>query len=198
MPPNNFMEVYNLIRQDNFCFLSQVGMTFISCFCPPDGIDTFPDLTYTIDGVSYLMPASSYVSRDGSRCTVEIAAHRSWNYWILGLNFFEQYYTVFDKTNMKIGFSVSIHNDVESYQQLGMGQTNLLQRAQAAEGVMQSLYGSVEWKKFVRQIPETQHLIAGALLVVAAISSLITHHKGKKLIKEKKSEKRTNDEYLKA
>ena len=90
-------------------------MTFISCFCTQQSYDAFPDLTYNIDGTDYKVPRSSYVEMQGSRCTVEIASHRSWNYWILGLNFFEQYYSVFDKSNMKIGFAESIHNDVEDY-----------------------------------------------------------------------------------
>jgi hypothetical protein len=31
------------------------------------------------------------------------------DYWILGLNFFENYYTVFDYENQQIGFAVSIN-----------------------------------------------------------------------------------------
>ena len=115
MPPTNFMEVYDLLRQTHVCFLSNAGMTFISCFCTDEDYENFPDLTYNIDGTDYKIPRSSYVSMSGTRCTVEIGSARSWNYWILGLNFFEQYYSVFDKTNMKIGFAASIHNDVEEY-----------------------------------------------------------------------------------
>lgn len=36
------------------------------------------------------------------------------HYWILGLNFFENYYTVFDYENLAIGFADSIHKGEKS------------------------------------------------------------------------------------
>ena len=51
-----------------------------------------------------------------ANCVVEVAYQSHWDYWLLGLNFFEQYYAVFDQKNKKIGFAESIHNDVENFE----------------------------------------------------------------------------------
>ena len=90
MPEVSFMEVYRLVKQTHHCHLSDVGMTIITCNCNPLDVYDFPDLTFTIDGVEYKIPRSSYVSMYGLRsCVVEVAYHVTWDYWILGLNFFE-------------------------------------------------------------------------------------------------------------
>ena len=36
-----------------------------------------------------------------------IMSHDTMSFWILGLNFFSNYYTVFDQEDMKVGFAIS-------------------------------------------------------------------------------------------
>ena len=45
----------------------------------------------------------------GTECQLKIQKHSQIKFYILGLNFLQNYYTIFDQENMRIGFSLSIH-----------------------------------------------------------------------------------------
>jgi hypothetical protein len=42
---------------------------------------------------------------------MKIMHHPSLPFYIMGLNFFHQYYTIFDQENKRLGFAPSIHAD---------------------------------------------------------------------------------------
>lgn len=62
-----------------------------------------------VDDVSYFLPKESFAVKENELCGLKIMTHDILNYWILGLNFFENYYIVFDQEDMKLGFAPSIH-----------------------------------------------------------------------------------------
>jgi len=68
-------------------------------------------LRFNIDGTPYYLPKESYVVRFASAnyCEMKIMKHPIIQVWILGLNFFENYYTVFDQEELRVGFAPSIH-----------------------------------------------------------------------------------------
>jgi hypothetical protein len=70
---------------------------------------SFPDIHFNIDGILYTLPRESYVLVEGSVCALKLMSTASMNVWILGLNFFENYYTIFDQENRRVGFAPSIH-----------------------------------------------------------------------------------------
>jgi len=73
-------------------------------------VDMFPDLRFVLDGFDYYMPRESYVScYDSGQCMVKIMNNPYISFWLIGLNFFENYYAVFDQEDMRIGFAPSIH-----------------------------------------------------------------------------------------
>ena len=47
----------------------------------------FPDLKFTIDGVSYVIPSENYIIKGPDHCAIAIMSHPLMNDWILGLNF---------------------------------------------------------------------------------------------------------------
>jgi len=81
------------------------------CGCTEFSFNHFPDLHFQIDDKDYVLPRESYVhfDREGLTCQVNLMTHPSLPIWILGLNFFENYYTIFDQENLKVGFAPSIH-----------------------------------------------------------------------------------------
>ena len=40
---------------------------------------------------------------------VKIMNNQFIDFWLIGLNFFQNYYTVFDQEKMRIGFAPSVH-----------------------------------------------------------------------------------------
>lgn len=71
-----------------------------------------PNLTFNIDGMSYVVTPSMYVKKhvEGlvfktSTCYVSILSSRSNSQWILGTNFLSSYYTVFDLNRRQVGIS---------------------------------------------------------------------------------------------
>ena len=56
-----------------------------------------PDISFMIDDVQYTIPPASYIGYHEGMCTLKIMTNkRDKNFLTLGLNFFENYYTVFD------------------------------------------------------------------------------------------------------
>jgi len=81
------------------------------CQCPDAGKDAFPDLHYNMDGESYFIPKGSYMLQSGNKCYLKIMHHPTLPFHIMGLNFFQNYYTVFDQEKKRVGFAPSIHAD---------------------------------------------------------------------------------------
>ena len=66
------------------------------CYCTDYHYNKFPDLQFTIEGQDYYLPKESYILRENNLCLMEVMTHHTMKIWILGLNFFQNYYTIFD------------------------------------------------------------------------------------------------------
>ena len=65
-------------------------------------------MTIRIDDVEYFMPRESYLNRKGNdQCELAIMNDANEYKWVLGLNFFTNYYTVFDMEEERVGFAVN-------------------------------------------------------------------------------------------
>lgn len=54
-----------------------------------------------------VIPKDMWFEKAGETCVAKFMHHPGRNEWILGLNFFNNYYTVFDYGNDSIGFAKS-------------------------------------------------------------------------------------------
>ena len=63
--------------------------------------------------MAYEIPPSTYVSwQYGGQCLLDVSWQAGWDVYILGLPLFENFYTVFDQEQKRIGFARSIHSDL--------------------------------------------------------------------------------------
>lgn len=95
-------------------FENQLGLRFSLdvipyTVCSEEQSLLFPDINFNIDGILYTLPRESYIIYEEGVCALKIMTTESMNVWILGLNFFENYYTIFDQENRRVGFAPSIH-----------------------------------------------------------------------------------------
>ena len=85
--------------------------------CDCKSIDEFPDLVFKLDFVNYFVPKESYVFKDYiGYCELGLMSHEDIDVWIFGLNFFENYYTVFDQENYRVGFAPSVTAEKRVYE----------------------------------------------------------------------------------
>lgn len=75
------------------------------------GIENLPNLTWTIDGIDYVMTPNDYVlsvEEGGQKeCVMGVLSSAfpdNFNYFILGDSFMRKYYSYFDKVNARVGF----------------------------------------------------------------------------------------------
>jgi hypothetical protein len=67
-------------------------------------------MNLNIEGKIYTINRDQWFERsaDSSKCVIKFMHNPSKEFMILGLNFFTNYYTVFDYENLRIGFAPSI------------------------------------------------------------------------------------------
>ena len=68
-----------------------------------------PDINFKIGNNDFVIPRDMWYERGGNQCVVKFMHSPGKEYWILGLNFFNNYYTVFDYEQMAIGFAESVN-----------------------------------------------------------------------------------------
>ena len=110
MPQSEYKALYDLLSVDHNCWATMIGNAMIICTCSEDYSD-YPDLIFNLSGTEYSIPPESYLTSYGSICTINVMYMPSLSNWVLGLNFFQNYYVVFDQQNMRLGFADSIYKN---------------------------------------------------------------------------------------
>ncbi|XP_034446257.1 pepsin A-like [Hippoglossus hippoglossus] len=82
---------------------NQYGEATVNC----QNIQSMPDVTFTLDGKAFTIPASAYVSQSYYGCSTGFGQGGS-NLWILGDVFIREYYAVFDAPSKYIGLAKSV------------------------------------------------------------------------------------------
>ena len=82
--------------------------TLTACKCSEEQHQSLPDITFKIQEDTYTIPRDLWVERSRGTCVIKFMHGPGKSEWILGLNFFTNYYAVFDYGNQRLGFAESI------------------------------------------------------------------------------------------
>jgi len=81
-----------------------------TCGCTEEQHKAMPDITFYIHSDKYTIPSTQWFERGSNgQCVVKFMHAPGRNMWILGLNFFQDYYAVFDYGEKRLGFAESIN-----------------------------------------------------------------------------------------
>jgi len=106
MPDVDFWKIYYKFFNGTFdCHQSPTTLTV--CKCNQTQHESIPDLQFNIDSITYKINRDQWFERQGDTCVIKFMHAPGRAQWILGLNFFTNYYTVFDYANNRIGFAES-------------------------------------------------------------------------------------------
>ena len=69
-----------------------------------------------MDDKEYILTKENYIELYGRMCVFKVMVMDFYGdpFWIMGLTFFHNYYTVFDQDNSRIGFAESIYSSILS------------------------------------------------------------------------------------
>lgn len=138
MPEKEFKKLLQLIEYKTdipYSLTNDFGLESFPCFREPT-YSQLPDLSFQIDDVVYTIPPASYIGYEDGMCTLKIMTNsRDKHFLTLGLNFFENYYTVFDLGQKRIGLQTSVNSrnslDLDSSWKVSSLSSMLLQLGQA-------------------------------------------------------------------
>ncbi|KAM4610041.1 pepsin A-like [Polymixia lowei] len=83
---------------------NQYGEATVNC----QSIQSMPDVTFTLNGHAFTVPASAYVSQHSYGCNTGFGQGGSDQLWILGDVFIREYYAIFDTQSQYIGLAKSV------------------------------------------------------------------------------------------
>jgi len=102
-----FIELLEFQADVPYSLPNDFGLESFPCF-KDTTYAQMPDISFKIDGVRYSVPPASYIGYQDGVCTLKIMTNeRDKHFLTLGLNFFENYYTVFDQGNKRIGLQTA-------------------------------------------------------------------------------------------
>ena len=105
---DDFNQIYGGLFEGKLnCWVDSSSLT--SCDCTKEEHLAVPDIHFTINGDDFVIPRDSWFERQNSKgvCHIKFMHGPAHNSWILGLNFFNSYYTVFDYEQKRLGFAKS-------------------------------------------------------------------------------------------
>jgi len=107
MPDVDFRKIYNHFFAGKLrCHQSPTTLTV--CECTAAQHEVIPDLEFQIGGLPYVINRDQWFERSGNKCVIKFMHAPGRDTWILGMNFFSNYYTVFDYEKKQIGFAQSV------------------------------------------------------------------------------------------
>lgn len=108
IPDEDFYKIFNEFMNGKMrCRL--LPNTLMACDCTKAEHLRVPAIFFKIGNDDYMISRENWFERVGNQCTIKFMHSPHEEQWILGLNFFHSYYTVFDYENMRIGITPSIN-----------------------------------------------------------------------------------------
>ncbi|XP_029114792.1 pepsin A-like [Scleropages formosus] len=83
--------------------VDQYGDVVVSC----NNIQSMPDVTFTLNGNSFIIPASAYISQSNDECTTGFGDGGDSQLWILGDVFIREFYVIFNRGNNSVGIAAA-------------------------------------------------------------------------------------------
>ena len=105
LPDKDFYAITNHFFSDLNCYVLKNKMT--ACDCTKEQHESIPDLTFTINEDKYIIERNQWYERGDGICYIKFMHAPGRTQWILGLMFFQNYYSVMDYEAMRIGFAES-------------------------------------------------------------------------------------------
>ncbi|CDW90538.1 eukaryotic aspartyl protease family protein [Stylonychia lemnae] len=117
VPTEDYLEIKQKFWDKDFsCKNEYMYNNLFTCQCSDEQYETdFKDIKVQIEGVQYVISKQNYIIKIGNSCIFKIMSLDFGSYarfWILGITFFHNYYTVFDIDNKRIGFAESSASQV--------------------------------------------------------------------------------------
>ena len=94
----------------NFSCAMNPFYNLYGCFCDDDEFAAYPDINVQIDNSFYVLTKDNYIDRSNKMCYFKLMSldfPPTFRFWVMGITFFHNYYTVFDSDNMRMGFAPS-------------------------------------------------------------------------------------------
>lgn len=110
MPENEFKALLQMIKDSadvEYTFTNDFGLEAFPC-TKEQTYARLPHIGFKINGLQYSIPPASYIGYQSGTCTMKIMTNkRDKTFITLGLNFFENYYSIFDIENKMIGLQTA-------------------------------------------------------------------------------------------